>query len=102
MMAPDCDAGGDADEVARANPNLSADVPAMVGHAAGNGGDGGGGDEGGLGFEGSSSGGEGGAGPRDETAPLLRLEDASGMDVPELAVQEGWGSGALGALACGV
>lgn len=65
LRAPERAAGGSAAEVAAANPSLAAAAPAAVGGRAADAGSG------------------GGSGGHDIG---LRLDDASGMDVPELAV----------------
>jgi hypothetical protein len=75
FLAPPRAAGGAAAEVAAANPDLARAVPATVG-----------GDSAATAAAATAEGGGGG--------PGLVLSDGSGMDVPELAVQRGWGGGA--------
>jgi hypothetical protein len=72
-VAPPRAAGDSAPEVAAANPGLTTVIPAVVLHPR-------------------PSSGESGAGGAAEAAPLT-LWDGSGMEVPELAVHEGWGGG---------
>lgn len=110
LLAPARAAGGDAEEVAAANPQLSAAVPAMLGSgpkppSVYKGGgmthdvEGGGGGESlrnergevarGAGMGAADAGGGGERGGASGGGGGLVLSDGSGMDVPELAVLPG-------------
>ncbi|KIZ03921.1 hypothetical protein MNEG_4036 [Monoraphidium neglectum] len=79
LLAPERAAGGSAEEVAAANPGLAKALPAATGGAA-------------VG-RGEEAGGGGIARERGDQGVPLVLSDGSGMEVPELAVQAGWGEG---------
>lgn len=113
-VVQDRPAGGSPDEVAAANPSLAAAIPATVGQdpaaieertgdaAAASGSDAAGaltahsaaetgGGPGPEGPEGQAAAGQAGKGADEvRVASLAEMGDGSGMEMPELAVQEGW------------